>query len=227
MKTKLLTGALATAACVMFAASAGAVTVTIGASEDGAPIATLAGPSAPLPGANFAGPVGTTFTVDDISSIDDGIAPHVSFLTNDLNVEGAGGAGGHTLTIFAKEQGIPGQLAAWDSHFTHQPLPLGWGVTQSTWLDPADGLFTTVDPLASHGFAPSLVTSSFDASTSLASGLGPFSVTEEIVITLDPGAVGSDQSTILLTGVPEPSTWAMLGLGFAGLGLLGMTNLRR
>jgi hypothetical protein len=32
--------------------------------------------------------------------------------------------------------------------------------------------------------------------------------------------------SVFTTGVPESSTWAMLGIGFAGIGLLGMTKRR-
>jgi hypothetical protein len=47
----------------------------------------------------------------------------------------------------------------------------------------------------------------------------------------NPGASGSPPFSLLdgvsLTAVPEPSTWAMMLLGFAGLGYAGMRNRRR
>jgi PEP-CTERM motif len=46
------------------------------------------------------------------------------------------------------------------------------------------------------------------------------------------GSAGSADSSILgnafsVTGVPEASTWAMMLLGFAGLGLMGWRGSRR
>jgi hypothetical protein len=32
---------------------------------------------------------------------------------------------------------------------------------------------------------------------------------------------------VFTTGVPESSTWAMLGIGFAGIGLVGMSKRRK
>lgn len=41
------------------------------------------------------------------------------------------------------------------------------------------------------------------------------------------GAGGSLSGTASIVAVPEPSTWAMLGMGFAGIGLLGVTKRRK
>jgi PEP-CTERM motif len=51
---------------------------------------------------------------------------------------------------------------------------------------------------------------------------GPFSLTEHAVFTLTPLAqlINRGQTEVKLA-VPEPSTWAMMLLGFAGLGYAG------
>jgi hypothetical protein len=52
---------------------------------------------------------------------------------------------------------------------------------------------------------------------------GPFSMTEQLALHLEAGEslVNRGQSIIGSATVPEPSTWVMMGLGFAGLGLAG------
>jgi hypothetical protein len=60
---------------------------------------------------------------------------------------------------------------------------------------------------------------------------GPYySITEELLINVPKfGAKGTSGASELIqtTGIPETSTWAMLGIGFAGIGLLGMTKRRK
>jgi MYXO-CTERM domain-containing protein len=41
------------------------------------------------------------------------------------------------------------------------------------------------------------------------------------------GAALRDDSITVKIGVPEPSTWTMMALGFAGLGLAGFRSRRR
>ena len=54
----------------------------------------------------------------------------------------------------------------------------------------------------------------------------PFSVTELYRISSN-GLIGAANDTIDLSAVvPEPSTWAMLGIGFAGLGYVGFRKAR-
>jgi PEP-CTERM motif len=56
---------------------------------------------------------------------------------------------------------------------------------------------------------------------------GPFSMTEEAVFTLTPFGqlINRGQSEVKLA-VPEPSTWAMMLLGFMGLGYAGFRGTR-
>jgi hypothetical protein len=64
---------------------------------------------------------------------------------------------------------------------------------------------------------------SFSASDAgLVSDIGNFSMTETAVITLMPGAeLVSRGQTEIKMAIPEPSTWAMMGLGFTALGYAG------
>ena len=49
-------------------------------------------------------------------------------------------------------------------------------------------------------------------------GAGPYSLTE--VYTVTTNGAGSASSTINIAAVPEPSTWAMMILGFIGVGFM-------
>jgi hypothetical protein len=58
--------------------------------------------------------------------------------------------------------------------------------------------------------------------------IGNFSMTEWAQITLMPGAeLVSRGQTEIKSGIPEPSTWAMMGLGFAALGYAGFRRTRK
>ena len=54
---------------------------------------------------------------------------------------------------------------------------------------------------------------------------GPYSVGEELQLTLGAGAHVSLDATSNLSA-PEPATWAMMALGFAGLGFAGWRRAR-
>lgn len=56
---------------------------------------------------------------------------------------------------------------------------------------------------------------------------GPFSMTEQSIFTLTPfGQLVNRGQTEIKLAVPEPSTWAMMLLGFAGLGYAGFRKAR-
>ena len=52
---------------------------------------------------------------------------------------------------------------------------------------------------------------------------GPFTMSEYAELSFIPGSdITNFGQTMITTGVPEASTWAMMMLGFLGIGLVGM-----
>lgn len=76
-------------------------------------------------------------------------------------------------------------------------------------LDGFPGPGTAVDGLVLY----------LDTSTSLFSGQ-PTTIDSASAIALSDGTFGSVSGTLTISGVPEPSTWAMMILGFCGLGFV-------
>jgi hypothetical protein len=58
------------------------------------------------------------------------------------------------------------------------------------------------------------------------SALGPFSMTESASLALTTGGSITGFNQAMETGVPEPKTWAMLGVGFALMAALGFRRRR-
>jgi hypothetical protein len=55
----------------------------------------------------------------------------------------------------------------------------------------------------------------------------PFSLTEQFTLSLPAGASLLSRGQTIILGVPEPSTWAMMLVGFAGLGFAGWRASRK
>jgi hypothetical protein len=198
----------AIASAIVLPTSANAALVTIGFQEagtfGGAIFAVTSGDGI----ASVTGPYGT-FTVNGVTALS---SPFVadSISGNSINV--TGGAG--TLKVFITAQNLTAPTSAFFSSFTENVLSAGVTVQELTFLDTGNGLFTGA-ALGSTTFnnIGSTVQTSFASA-----GPGLYSVTEEYIITV--GAGGGSASSTIVVSVPESSTWAMMVLGFLGVGFL-------
>jgi len=116
------------------------------------------------------------------------------------------------------------------SNFTYNSLPTGATVEEITYVDPSNDPFGTAFELGSTTFTPGSkapVTVLYAHNPVVLANL--FSVTEEYVVTA-PSSSQQVQADIQLSisdegprpPIPEASTWAMLGLGFAGVGFAAL-----
>ena len=211
--------AIATLAAVLLATTgavsvAHSATISIGTSINGGAITLQA--SGPTPGpVTFSGPVGA-YNIDAVSGID---LTAASLDSNSINATATGTF--DTLDIFVSASDITsfnGVVQAL-SGLTVNFLSRGWTVTESTFEDNSNTVFGTTGPsvtlLATHMFTsgPDIFTKTTSVDVT-----APFSVTEEFTVKSN-GFAGAANNTIDLSGtVPETSTWAMLVLGFMGLG---------
>jgi hypothetical protein len=108
------------------------------------------------------------------------------------------------------------------SKFTDNGTSSGWTVTESTYYDPNNGVFTKVDPLSTVTFnsnggaqATNLVASTIPLSTSWS---------ETVEYTITSTGAGSFSDTADIAPTPEPTSLALLGSGL--LGLAGVARRR-
>jgi hypothetical protein len=116
-----------------------------------------------------------------------------------------------------------------ESSFTENLLPDGWTVQVDTFLDPADGIFTTAIPLSSHLFRAS--DPAFHQTVQADPGNGFYSVTARYTITANE-VIGISNTTadiaFVVASVPAPIAGAGLpGLILASGGLLGWWRRRK
>jgi hypothetical protein len=163
-----------------------------------------------------------TFTVNSILATGDGALPFPDlFNTSSINTSSSTAG---VLDVWVTIQGLTapvGTLLPFQSSFTSNVLAGSiTSVQMLTFLDAGNGLFTGT-PLNSHTFtAIGTNVGSNTATTSAA-----FSITEEFIVTAS--GTGSASSTIDVAAVPEPATWAMMLLGFVGLGFAFRQSRRK
>ena len=222
MKAKLL--ALAgIASAFLWASTANSATVTIGAAPG----------AGPLPAPNMVGssPLGATssscvacnpaiwgvFNANQITATGRPINPLPNILGSTSFQINAGEGG--TLRVFVTSQNNTDVNSNWISSFTSNSLPSGWSVREQTFIDTANGLFTTTGATVTQ-----LGNTLFNAiGTSVAAALAPsgnnYSVTH--LYTIVATGAGSALSTITLA-TPLPGALPLFATG-----LLGLWALRR
>lgn len=212
MFSKILTrvAPLVLGAALSFGVSSGAnaALVSVGFSTTGVtPAASATGTGT----ASFTGTVGT-WTVNATGFSQPAVTDALQGATIDSRT-----STGASLWVYITAQGLTAatSISSFLVGFTENLLTSGWKVDESAYVDPANGLFTKVNLLGSHLFD---ATGSTTQLTSGLTGTGPFSVTEVYHITAN--GAGSANATIAVTAVPEASTWAMMILGFLGVGFL-------
>ena len=141
------------------------------------------------------------------------------------------------LTIWETETGVdigptPQQLLFLSS-FTQNQVPPGASVTETTWFDASDVAFGTATKLATTTFT-AIDTNSPGVNT-IVEAPTAYSITEEYDVMLPISTSPEVLSTISLQTtpdgpipiVPEPSTWIMVAIGFAGLGYAAYGRSRK
>src|SRR5262245_60744502 len=185
-KSALIAGAMA--GSLLWASTAGAVTVTIGLQQAGVNSGNITDVAT---GVDQIVAFNSTYGNFIVNISGQGSPPNIpanvgSSTANTLTQNTIIGAGA-TLNVFVGIQGIasPTGLLNFLSTFTENNiLPTGWHVTESTFLDPANGKYTG-GQLATHDFT------GIDTNlqnTLAATGAGPYSVTlKYTVLATDPG----------------------------------------
>jgi hypothetical protein len=117
------------------------------------------------------------------------------------------------------------------STLTQNHIPAGASVTETTYFDALD---------RAYGTGTKLATATFTAEgenlgvTKIVDAFHPYSITEEYQVTIPVAAPPTVLSTISMDTttegpitIPEPSTWTMMALGFAGLGYAAYGRRRK
>ena len=216
MKAKLL--ALAgIASAFLWASTANSATVTIGAAPGlvlAPNLVASSGTGALMFTCGPACPAATwgVFNANQIAATGRPINPLPNILGS-TSFQISAGEGG-TLRVFVTSQGNTDVNSNWISSFTSNALPSGWSVREQTFIDTANGLFTTTGATVTQ-----LGNTLFNAmGTSVAAALAPsgnnYSVTH--LYTIVATGAGSTLSTITLA-TPLPGALPLFATGLIGL----------
>jgi hypothetical protein len=203
---KLLTALSAVALAAGVATAADAATITIGLQQAGFNGGAITNEGS--------GPISLsygTFNLNNVSGVTNPSILLPQILNSnaiDANTSGSG-----TLNVFVTASGLTAPLGSipFQSAFTVNTLTAGWTVLEQTFISTSNTLFTgSLLDATSFGAIGTNVLTALGAT-----GAGPYSITAEYTITA--AGAGSSNATINVSAVPEPATWGMMLLGFAGL----------
>jgi hypothetical protein len=231
MGVKILSGIVSTVFGITTVAGAAAQTIEIGVGPPGSVTEKNSGPADTGVSVGFSdtGNTWSATAIDAASGADLGS-------TNIAVSENFSGE----LVVWVTETGISlgsaPQKLSFFSGFTQNLVPAGESVTETTWFDPSNAAFGTATQLATFPFT-SIDTNSPGFTTVVNDMSTPYSITEEydVIIPISPATGPTLLSTIALTTtldgpipiVPEPSTWTMMAIGFAGLGYAAYGRSRK
>jgi len=220
MRAKLL-ALTGIASAFLWVSAASAATVSIGASPGAVgaftTVATSAAGATTFACLPCAPAVWGVFNANQITATGRPIDPLPNILGSTSFQINAGDGG--TLRVFVTSQNNTDVNSNWISSFTSNSLPTGWSVREQTFIDTANGLFTTTGATVTQ-----LGNTLFNAiGTSVAAALAPsgnnYSVTH--LYTIVATGAGSALSTITLA-TPIPGALPLFATG-----LLGLWALRR
>jgi hypothetical protein len=211
--------AVALAAGLIVASGANAaVTISIGTSVGAGSITTQAtGVVTPGQQVHAGGFTVGGYTVTSIDGTYDVLPDILSGDSINLN----GGATGGPLNIFVTISGLDASaLSAGELISTFSTSKAPAGTVLSTFFDAANGIFSKATALQSVTVSG---LSSSAGGNVIAHPAGPFSLTEEFQVS----GSGTFNGGADISAAPEPAAWAMMLVGFGGLGAMLRSNRRR
>ena len=219
MKAKLL-ALTGIASAFLWVSAASAATVSIGAAPGAGPLPAPVTVATSPPGATSfaclpcAPAVWGVFNANQITATGRPINPLPNILGSTSFQINAGEGG--TLRVFVTSQGNTDVSSTWISSFTSNSLPTGWSVREQTFIDTANGLFTTTGATVTQ-----LGNTLFNAiGTSVAAAIAASGVCDAPIYDRCYRS-GSALSTITLS-TPIPGALPLFATG-----LLGLWALRR
>jgi hypothetical protein len=231
MRKLLLTTALLGAVGVSPAFAANTALTLWNDANPGGAVTAIGTDTAILSGSSLGGITISTSGVARETVPNNGMTESNLFITNTTGTV-------QTLDILAGTNGFLGPNNAFNASAT---ILIGTGQAELTgmfYVDPANtlnGVNTgpVVGTQIGGTFDSGLLTGPFSFSSNSAdvlfSVIGPYGMAESLQLVMQPGAFIGVQSISMdaTNAVPEPSTWVMMGGGFALLALLGLRKRNR